>query len=313
MSDLAVVIPAIRARFLRAALASLAAQSDTHFVVVVGDDASPDDLGKICAEFAHCLDLRYHRFNANLGAADLVAQWTRTLELCENEWIWMIGDDDELEPGCVEAFREARKCDAQATLFHFGVRRIDAEGRVLATETSFPPRLSARSFLLGRLSMSLASYAPDYVFSRAAFRRSGGFPSVPLAWCADDAMWIQLAGKHGIVSIDGPRVRWRMSGSNLSSPNLAHAAAKVEAHTRFLEWIAATLPWLPKQPGDPDDGAIRKIAAWWYYQQAEHTGFRFSPANAWSLGRRLARAGFCKLPEALARAARARWNMRLLP
>ena len=44
---LAIVIPAYKAAFLGRTLASIAAQTDRHFVVYVGDDASPHDLADL--------------------------------------------------------------------------------------------------------------------------------------------------------------------------------------------------------------------------------------------------------------------------
>ncbi len=105
-NELAIVIPAYRTRFLQAALTSLAAQTDQAFTVYVGDDASPDDVQALCAAWADKLDLRYTRFDSNVGGQDLVAQWTRCIALSHEPWVWLFSDDDELEPGCVQAWRE---------------------------------------------------------------------------------------------------------------------------------------------------------------------------------------------------------------
>ena len=42
--DLAIVIPAYKARFFKEVLESIAQQDNTDFAVYIGDDASPDDL-----------------------------------------------------------------------------------------------------------------------------------------------------------------------------------------------------------------------------------------------------------------------------
>jgi glycosyltransferase involved in cell wall biosynthesis len=307
---LAIVIPSHRTLYLRAALDSLADQSDRRFAVYVGDDASADDIAGVCADYAGRLPLRLHRFTHNRGRTDLVGQWRRCLALCSEPWVWMIGDDDELEAGCVAAFHAARAAAPQAELFHFGVRRIDAQGRVIDDEPEFASPLSARAFLLGRLRFALASYAPDYVFSRAAFDRAGGFVDFPLAWCSDDATWAKLAARHGIHSVRGPRVRWRLSGSNISSRNDQHAAVKLQAHLLFVEWLARTLPTLPRQVGDPGDDELLGWARYWFFEQAERAGSRFWPAQALPVARRLAAAGVAAWPQALLRSARADWNLR---
>ena len=284
---------------------SLAAQSDHRFTVYVGDDASNDDIRASCLPFAGLLGIHYHRFKANLGGTDLVGQWSRSVALCSEPWVWMIGDDDELEPGCVAAFHAARAAQPDATLFHFAVRRINANGEVTAEEPQFPPLLTARRFLRARMTFELASYAPDYVFSRAAFLRHGGFQNFPLAWCSDDATWVKLAAETGIRSIDGPRVRWRKSGTNISSQSRSTAKAKTTAHTMYLEWLAEVLPHLPRAADDPNDQELRRLGVRWYFQQDEYVGFRFGLQGALMSARRLSRARFCSWIEAFLRALRA--------
>ena len=306
---LAVLIPTWSTRFLADTLASLAAQTDQRFTVYVGDDASPDDVRSLCSGFTDRLDLRYQRFASNLGGHDLVAQWTRCVQWTSEPWVWMIGDDDMLEPGCVAAFHAARRQHPGVTLFHFSVRRIDAAGKLLENEAVFPPVLSARQFLLGRLTFSLASYAPDYVFRRQTFDERGGFQRFPLAWCSDDATWATLAAPAGIRSVPGPRVSWRLSGSNISARSAANANAKIEAHLQFVEWLVVALPDMAQQAGEPDDATLKRWAAYWFFEQAERVGCRFRPGLAWRAARRLARSGVCSVPVALARSVRVNWHL----
>ena len=70
---LAIVIPAYKATFLRAALDSIAAQTCQDFTLYIGDDCSPYQLGAIVDEYRDKIDLFYERFDTNLGGKDLVA------------------------------------------------------------------------------------------------------------------------------------------------------------------------------------------------------------------------------------------------
>lgn len=303
--SLAIVIPAFRAKYLSEALASLSRQTDGNFTVYVGDDASSDDLKAICESFGRSLNIRYHRFPANLGGSDLVAQWTRCIDLSAEDWVWMIGDDDMLEPGCVAAWRAACIGNEKVGLFHFGVTRVDENGSVLVLEPEFPMRLAAREFLQGRLSGQLSSYAPDYLFSRKAFKRVSGFQSFPLAWCSDDATWIKIAADAGIYSIRGPRVRWRLSGTNISSYSRLTSALKASASLSYVRWLAGIIPTLPLTDSSPTNAELRGLTVWWYFRHAENVGFRFWPAHALGVAKTLAGAKLCSFPSALLRCARA--------
>jgi len=101
---LAIIIPAYKGSFLAEALASIAAQTDRRFRVYVGDDASPEDLRKICDEFQADIDLKYCRFEEKFGGKSLVDQWCRCIELSTEPWIWLFADDDVMEKGCVDCF-----------------------------------------------------------------------------------------------------------------------------------------------------------------------------------------------------------------
>jgi glycosyltransferase involved in cell wall biosynthesis len=280
--DLALVIPAYKARFLDEALGSIAAQDSSGFQVYIGDDASPEDLASVCRRWEKEFPLNYHRFERNLGEHDLVAQWERCIALSNEPWIWLFGDDDVMEPGCVRAWRDAAVANPQAELFHFDVLRIDAQSRPLCDEPAFPPRLSARRFLLQRLCFQISSYAPDFIFSRGAYEAVGGFQQFPLAWGSDDATWTKLAARGGgIRSVPGARIHWRLSGSNISSRNgdPGRAASKLEASVQILEWIESILAVLPKEQGDPDDDDLRYAGRRWLYLQAKYVDAEF-----WKLG-----------------------------
>ena len=232
---LAIVIPAYRSLFLRQTLESIASQTDQRFRVYVGDDASPEDLRSICEEFKDRIDLKYKRFDENLGSISLTAQWKRCVELSHEPWVWLFSDDDIMASDCVRAFQAEPK--SGCNLLRFNVNVIDSEGRV-TERCNFPGRLSARKFATGRFRGNIRSYAVEYVFRRSAFESSGGFVDFDLAWHSDDATWIRLSRKGGIRTISSARVSWRRSGSNITSQVSADIAIrKLNASLEYFLWL----------------------------------------------------------------------------
>lgn len=311
--DLAIVIPAYRARYLDEALGSIAAQQARGFIVHVGDDASPEDLAAVCRRWEDKLPLRYRRFEQNVGARDLVAQWERCIALSDAPWIWLFSDDDVMEPGCVGAWRAAATANPRAVLFHFNVVRIDADSRPILDEPAFPPRLTPRQFLLERLFFRLSSYAPDYVFSRKAYQAVNGIEPFPLAWGSDDATWIKLAAQgEGIHTVAGARMHWRLSGTNISSRggSAARAAEKLEACVQYLEWLDGLLPTLPREAGDPDDLTLQLAARRWLYRQAEFVDGRFRKLGLLRLALRLGRLRGHAVTGSMLRMIQADWRNR---
>ena len=57
-TQLAIVIPAYKAKFLPKTLDSIAAQTDKRFCVYIGDDCSPEDIGSIVEPYKGKFGLR---------------------------------------------------------------------------------------------------------------------------------------------------------------------------------------------------------------------------------------------------------------
>jgi glycosyltransferase involved in cell wall biosynthesis len=229
-----VVVPAYRARYLQETLESLACQDDRAFRVLVGDDASPDDLAGLCARFAGRMDIVHHRFPDNMGAHDLVGQWTRCVALGDSPWVWLFSDDDVASAGCVGALRRA--LGEGAVVARLDLAEIGASGEVLDLPPEPPARESRELFLWQRLKRRRESFVVEYAFRRDRWEAAGGFVSLPAAWCSDDATWWRLAGSDGIRHAAGGRVGWRWSGANISSSH-RRDAEKREGCLRFLELV----------------------------------------------------------------------------
>jgi glycosyltransferase involved in cell wall biosynthesis len=273
---LAIVIPAFKADFFEASLESIARQTRRDFIVYVGDDASPHDLEGICRRFDHQLPLRYTRFTSNLGQSDLVAQWERCVALSSEPWIWLFSDDDLMDPGCVAALHERIAADAGSVdLYRFDVTHIDANGEVLSEAAPFPDRLPSLEFMLARMENRLASYAQDYVFSRAAFQAQGGFQSFSAAWASDDATWIKIGRRRGIHAVRGPKVRWRLSGQNISSPQSPMAKKKLMGAVQFVAWAGDYLKKNPPAQWEPEAEVILAKAWEWLHWQRKHLNMPF--------------------------------------
>lgn len=278
--SLAIVIPAYKASFFEAALASIAAQTDKRFTVYVGDDGSPDDLAAICQKYLDRLSLKYFRFDQNLGGTDLVAHWTRCIALSSEPWVWLFSDDDVMDPGCVASFYHRLNEDQGAyELYHFNVIEIDATGDIQKITPKLETTLSAFDFCLARLQGRISSYVPDYIFSRTALQREGGFQSFPLAWCSDDATWIKIARNKGIRSAGDPRVYWRRSGQNLTSSRPHLVQRKLEAAIRYLSWLAEYLAAHPPTAGEPTLKELKLAARYWLLRHSRYLGAVFWPVN----------------------------------
>ena len=240
--DLAIVIPAYKARFFKEVLDSIAQQDNPNFAVYVGDDASPDDLMSIVALFQEKMDIHYVRFQENMGSHNLVAHWERCIRLSHEPLIWLFSDDDLMPSDAVDRVLKAAEQYGHDYFFsRFPLSVIDEHGKITFSNPLFASdKVSGYEFLLDKLSGKISSAACEYVFSRQVWQQSGGFVQFPLAWCSDDATWASFADEaSGIISLPGKPVCWRNAeGTNISN-SCKYDRQKLEATGLFLQWIAS--------------------------------------------------------------------------
>jgi hypothetical protein len=240
MSRLAIVIPAYKSAFLEKTLSSIACQSCKDFTLYIGNDHSPFDLRAIVDSYRDRIDISYQEFDENIGGKDLVAHWERCIDMIrDEEWIWLFSDDDLIDPTCVEKFYNVFAQNQSCDLFHFNVTQIDEDDKVIRDLSSFPKVMSCEEYLNRRMKGDLYSFVVEYIFRRSHFMDMGRFENFDLAWGSDDATWIKLSNRNGILNIDDARVYWRESRYNIS-PNYRDPEIlkrKFASQVEFAKWI----------------------------------------------------------------------------
>ncbi len=138
MPTLSICIPTYnRSRFLAELLDSIIAQNMPEIEVIVSDDASPDDTAAVGESYNGRIPrYRFIRQPQNLG---LDRNFLAVVEAATADYIWLMGDDDRLEPGGAARVLEALRrwpgvagltlgvIDYDFTMDHFvGIRPMPA-------------------------------------------------------------------------------------------------------------------------------------------------------------------------------------------
>tara|TARA_B100000405_G_scaffold99603_1_gene69334 strand:+ start:485 stop:1183 length:699 start_codon:yes stop_codon:yes gene_type:complete len=143
-----------------------------------------------------------------------------------------------MHPECVAKFyKTLGNLKPEVSVIRFNTDVIDEAGEIRKRNPSHPQSESASEFLFDRLLGHRKSYVTEYIFRRSTYLSRGGFPDYPAAWCADDAAWFSFAGDGPILTIAGPRVRWRSSRVNITGANRSCQTEKLEAGRQFLNFI----------------------------------------------------------------------------
>lgn len=236
MKTLAIVIPAYKSAYLDRTLQSLVNQTCQRFHLYIGDDNSPFTVYEVIKPYFKQLDITYVRFDTNLGGTSLVQQWRRCVNLTSEDYIWLFSDDDLLPIDAVERFwKFEEQMSGKFDICRLQLDFINRDDQHLLTYGRHPEWQTAKAFLIERLQGQTLSAASEYIFTREVYKKYG-FVEFPVAWCSDDASWIQMGEQKGLFTIEGLPVLMRMSGDNISSSNYQRAA-RLDAVLQFASWI----------------------------------------------------------------------------
>lgn len=238
MNELAIVIPAYKIIYFKDTLDSIKNQTCKEFTLYIGDDCSPYNFKELVEEYKDDINIVYKRFDDNLGGKDLVSQWERCISLTMDEtWIWLFSDDDIMDPYCVETFYKELEKDTLFDIYHFDVKVINENSKIVRIPTPYPEIITSLDLYKKKSSAKIESFVVENIFSRDIYNKIGGFKNFDLAWGADLATWIMMASRKGMKTIEGAKVLWRKSCSNIT-PNLNSVMVirKLNADLTFLSW-----------------------------------------------------------------------------
>lgn len=237
-NKLAIVIPAYKNKFLDKTLESISKQTCKRFKLYIGDDNSPYQLETIVKQWENQMDIKYQRFESNVGGSNLVAQWNRCIDLIEGEeWIWLFSDDDIMSPDCVDKFYKQIDNSPRYNLFHFDTILIDDLGKEIKSKTNYPKIISSGEYIDLCYRWRDRTNGVSFIFNRDHFISIGGFQNFDLAWGSDQATWIKLSRNNGIYTIPNTCVYWRYGNSSISSDwNMETTLRKKNAFLSFMKW-----------------------------------------------------------------------------
>lgn len=262
---LAIVIPFYKITFFEETLYALLKQTDKRFNVYIGDDASLHSAEGLVAKYQDELNLTYMRFKDNLGGTDLVSQWHRCLKLTANEeWVWILPDDDIPSPNVVEEFYKALSFvdEFNIKVFRFPMSIVNKKGKITHPYTFEEPRVESNLSFYERIVKSKATATiGDNIFHKQSLLEQGQFVDFAKAWGSDHATVLCASQGGKIYNLENAHLYFRMSGENISS-DITDGLIKIESRIQFAQWLKSHEDIFPKKPD--------KMFYKHFYWKAEH-------------------------------------------
>lgn len=234
---LAIVIPYYKITFFEETLESLQHQTNKEFRVYIGNDASPEDPKVLIESYQPSLDIKYKRYDTNVGSSSLVGQWDRCIDMTgKEEWVMILGDDDMLSENFVETFyKELPDFKDKTNLVRFASRIIDEKKNVTSEVFKHPKWEHPATAFFRRFKGETRSSLSEYIFKKDAYLKYG-FKDFPLAWHSDDCAWIDFSEGKDLYCINETEVLIRLSDESISGKD-DNLEAKSEAKQIFYTYM----------------------------------------------------------------------------
>lgn len=229
------VMPAYKAEYLSKAIYSILNQSYRTFELIIVNDASPENIERIVAEFAD-ERIHYKENTHNIGGKDLVKNWNHSISLAQNDYIILATDDDMFEVNYLEDAAKLIEKYPNVDLIRSGVKKIDEHENIIDFEFPTKDYLTCQEFALFYAKGGTISCISNYIFKKDALNQNGGFISFPRAHYSDDATALALS-LNGVATIPSNNFKFRVSNINLSNLNdFKIVKEQLRATSLYMGW-----------------------------------------------------------------------------
>lgn len=236
--------------YLKEAVHSVLSQTFPDFRLFVVDDDSSDGTD------AWVRSLRDERvvYLRNPKRLGLIENWNRCLDLFESEFIYIMHDDDIMEPENLRRKFEFLENHPSVSFVHSSFHRISRDGTIIDADVQqsdlVDDALIPGEVFIRRGFLSLNPVCCPSVMMRRSFVRKAGRFDLSVYWSVDWHYWFRLAALGDVGYLGQALVRYRMypeaeSGAYYRSP--AKAIAEYVACKRAVARdLGPTIPGLDR-------------------------------------------------------------------
>jgi glycosyltransferase involved in cell wall biosynthesis len=274
-----VTIPAYKSQYLKEAIESVVSQTYSDWELIIVDDCSPENLKSIAEPFLNDKRISYYRNEKNCGAIDVVDNWNNCLNHCTGDYVICMGDDDRLQPCCLEEYQRMIAQYPGLNVYHARTRIIDDAGNSLEIQEEWPSYETCQEMLYGQWKENRKQFIGDFLFSRQWLTDNKGYVKFPLAYCSDWATANLAAKEKGIANGKNIMFEYRSHGNTISrSQNLRLTFTACDQAFRWYEQVFGDmlpdcfLPFFTKHITDlvyldVTNRPLREMTYWLFYSQ----------------------------------------------
>ena len=254
MSTVSIIVPVYKVEdYIRECLDSILAQTYPYFELILVDDGSPDNCGRICDDYAKG-DNRIkvvHKVNGGLTSARNAG-----LEVAKGEWIMHVDGDDWIEPDMIESLIEAAQITGADMVIGDFVKYGPSAGYNKLPTWSSDKKKSMTNYIAYVMTTIWGSIAKRSLYADHSLKSPDG-----ISYCEDFHLIVRLCHfANKIVNVHRPFYHYRYRPTSIMS----NMNGKTEADE---QWVYQDTIRFFKELGVYED--YRKVMSWRVLKSAQ--------------------------------------------
>ena len=254
MSTVSIIVPVYKVEdYIRECLDSILAQTYPYFELILVDDGSPDNCGRICDDYAKG-DNRIkvvHKVNGGISSARNAG-----LEVAKGEWIMHVDGDDWIEPDMIESLIEAAQITGADMVIGDFVKYGPSAGYNKLPTWSSDKKKSMTNYIAYVMTTIWGSIAKRSLYANHSLKSPDG-----ISYCEDFHLIVRLCHfANKIVNVHRPFYHYRYRPTSIMS----NMNRKTEADE---QWVYQDTIHFFKEQGVYED--YRKVMSWRVLKSAQ--------------------------------------------
>ena len=247
MSTVSIIVPIYKVEdYIRECIDSILAQTYPDFELILVDDGSPDDCGRICDDYAKG-DNRIkvvHKVNGGLTSARNAG-----LDVAKGEWIMHVDGDDWIDPDMIESLIEAAQATGADLVFGDFMKYGPFAGYFKLPTWSIDKRESMSNYIAYMMTTIWGSIAKRSLYADHSLKSPEG-----ISYCEDFHLIVRLCHfAKKVVNVHRPFYHYRYRPTSIMS----NLNKKTEADE---QWVYQDTIRFFKEQGVYED--YRKVMSW---------------------------------------------------
>ena len=254
MSTVSIIVHVYKVEdYIWECLDSILAQTYQYFELILVDDGSPDNCGRICDDYAKG-DNRIkvvHKVNGGISSARNAG-----LEVAKGEWIMHVDGDDWIEPDMIESLIEAAQITGADMVIGDFVKYGPSAGYNKLPTWSSDKKKSMTNYIAYVMTTIWGSIAKRSLYADHSLKSPDG-----ISYCEDFHLIVRLCHfANKIVNVHRPFYHYRYRPTSIMS----NMNGKTEADE---QWVYQDTIRFFKEQGVYED--YRKVMSWRVLKSAQ--------------------------------------------